>query len=151
MIYGRRKGDSLSIRMIAPIMVMLIGYLVWEAHAPVIRDFKINHTIQTENTLQIYGTFQKLKNCKFDSLFITTPIDTELSRKLIFEFTDVANKPFENQATRQKGLQHYGPWTIQIDPKVTTINMRTLHRCNFGLYTSTYLIRDFPVNEGSGF
>ena len=147
MILGRRKTDSISIRLIAPVFVMFLGYLIYEGHSTVVKDFTIEHTIQTEDSLVMYGKFEKLRNCKFDSMFVTTPADDPYkNRRLLFEFTDVKNQPVENIATRQKGTQHYGPWTVFIDSEVTTLNMRTLHQCNFGIFVSTDIVKNFPVN-----
>lgn len=147
MILGRRKTDSISIRLVAPVIIMFLGYLIYEGHSPVVQDFNIHHTIQTDDKLVMYGRFEKLRNCKFDSMFVTTPAEEPYkNRRLLFEFTDVKNQPIENIATRQRGTQHFGPWTVFIDPEVTTLSMRTLHQCNFGIFVSTDIVKNFPVN-----
>lgn len=147
MSMGRRRTDSVTIRLISPILIMFCAYFIWEGHSPVISNFEITHTVQTDDTVALYGKFHKIRNCKFDSLFVTTPMELVTdSRKLIFEFTDVANTPIENRSTRQKGSQHFGPWTVNIDPQVKTLTLRALHQCNFGLYVSTRLVEDFEIN-----
>ena len=96
---GRRKSDSLTFRLLSYTVCMFLAYLVYEGHSPVIKNFEIEHGIQTEEYFQFYGTFQKLRNCKFDSINVTTPRDGK-DHRLMFEFTDVKNVPSENLATR---------------------------------------------------
>jgi hypothetical protein len=141
---GRRFSDKWYANLWQYMILMLSSYMVYERIAPVVTDFEISHSIQTEESIIIYGTFNKVRNCRFQSLFVTTRIDG-IDYKLDFEFTDIANKPSENHATRLSAKQFYGPWTIDIIEGADNLTIRSLHACDFGAYRASTLIKDYVL------
>jgi hypothetical protein len=141
---GRRFSDRWHANLWQYMLVMLLAYMLYERIAPVVTDFEISHTIQSGNQIIIYGTFNKVRDCRFQSLFVTTNING-IDHKLDFEFTDIANKPAENQSTRLSSKQFYGPWTIDLIEGADNLTMRSLHACDFGAYRASTLIKGFAL------
>ena len=140
----RRATDSLTHKLFMSVFLMALLYLVYERVAPVVTGFEIAHTIQTDDSVKLYGTFNKLRDCRFNSLFVTSTING-IEYPLIFEFTDVANAPAENRSTRQSAHQYFGPWTVHLIEGADNLNIRSIHACDFGIYRSSTLIKGFAL------
>lgn len=140
----RRKTDSLTHKLFMSCFIMALLYLVYERVAPVVSDFNISHSERIENQVLIYGTFNKLRDCRFNSLFVTSTIGS-IEYPLIFEFTDVANAPPENKSARQRARQYFGPCTINLIEGADNLNIRSIHACDFGIYRSSTLVKGYEL------
>lgn len=140
----RRRSDSLTQRFFMTCFIMALAFLVYERAAPIIADFEIKTAIKQDEKVVIYGTFNKLRNCRFHSLFVSSTIEG-IEYPLIFEFSDVANAPDENKSTRQTARQFFGPWTINLIQGADNLNLRVLHSCDFGIFRATELIKGYAL------
>lgn len=137
---NRRSSDKWQFLITLPIysVVMVIGYMFYSATAPVVTDFEVNQQYSNNDFVVISGTMNKVRNCRFDSLFITSQSDG-ISTRHNFTFKDVEDSLHLAVSSRQSGLQYYGPWRIDANPDQRPLEIKSLHVCDFGLYTSTLL------------
>lgn len=136
----RRASDKWRVILALPFysVIAFSGYLFYSGTAPVVVDFEVIHQQSTDDSLIISGVMNKVRDCKFESLHVTTESSGIMNRHN-FKFSDVSDHPELISSTRLQGLQSYGPWVIEARPDERPVSIRSLHQCNFGLYKSTKL------------
>ena len=116
--------------------IMFAGYLFFSATSPVVTDFAVTKQSSYNHHLRVEGVFRKARNCKFESLHITSNI-TGVPRRHNYTFEDVEGHAVGS--SRGKGLQAFGPWKIYAGRDQRPLMVSALHLCDMGLYTATFL------------
>ena len=99
---------------------------------PVVENFTITRVEPVSNGVQIYGTFEKIRNCEFESIDAAL-VSTNGRSAVSVEFRDA-------EQLRLVGSHTYGPWFMRMSPKqLNSLEIAVDHRCVMGLRVKTYL------------
>lgn len=99
---------------------------------PVVDNFTITRVEPVLNGVHIYGSFDKIRNCAFESVDAALVSDQGRSH-VSLDFKDA-------EQLRTIGSHTYGPWFMRMSPKqLNSLELAVDHRCFMGLTVKTYL------------
>ena len=109
---------------------------------PVVKDFVVTGMVKEPHAVVINGYMHKVRDCNFVGVQVVTVNDgIEVDAPLIF--LDTQN----NNATRPKGTQGWGPWQVVVKAEAAdAIKLTSTHRCHPFWATDTVLAT-VPLRE----
>ena len=100
---------------------------------PVVTDFQVTRSIVDDGSLLIYGTFEKVRDCKFVEASAQVG-----AIRLDREFQDKRAGQAANRAT---GPQTFGPW--RITPGIYPITLVARHACHTFWDNTTVMLEGY--------
>lgn len=100
---------------------------------PVLTDFVVTRSMADDGSLLVYGTFNKVRDCKF--VEATAQVGAV---RLDLEFLD---KRAGQVANRQLGPQTFGPW--KITPGLYPITLVARHACHALWQNTTVMLEGY--------
>jgi len=112
---------------------------------PVINEFEIQHIHEVNNGIQIAGTMNKVRSCKFRDMMVYIETD-QLTHPVAADF--VFNDPASRLSTRAAIPQAWGPWVIFIPYKYdrASLNLFVTHSCH-SFYTTHTKLASFDLTR----
>lgn len=97
---------------------------------PVVKDFQIEQTSADPTSIVFYGTFDKVRDCNFVSMYGSIEKDNHYTHiPVIFEDTTRIRTP---------GKQEFGPWRVKITTEhFDGLQLYAIHHCHSGYLTKT--------------
>lgn len=100
--------------------VLLILAYQWDQYSRVTTDFAITRVVVNPSSESIYGSFNKVRSCRFREL-VAQDTDGHLYK------IDATQE--DTYKSRPLGHQQFGPWTISVQPGIS-LKILAVHRCN---------------------
>lgn len=100
---------------------------------PVVENFLFTTVLPQQDSILLYGTFDKVRDCTFISMYGTISKDKHVSHiQVIFE---------EKSKVRTPGAQEFGPWRVKIDQEYfKDMQLFAIHDCHSGYLTRTKVL-----------
>ncbi len=118
---------------------LVAGYYIDQAF-PVVRDFKIAAIKVNDGHVQISGTMNKVRNCRFvEAVAMLDDVPSEVL------FLDLEERPTYSRVT---GAQKWGPWMVFAQPGHGVV-LHAYHRCHFAWEHTEILSSFIAENKGS--
>lgn len=90
---------------------------------PAIENFSISNSVATDNGFFVYGSFDEIRECKFENIELFSVEDT-----VAIPF-DISFKEIDK--IQRKHKQEFGPWFIKVkDFQTASLRMVARHSCH---------------------
>lgn len=97
---------------------------------PVAENFEISNSVPYDNGIRFFGTFDKIRNCDFETITAYNSNRTSSTRILV---------RFDDPSTiRPPGSENYGPWYTPTE-NLENLELYVYHRCHPFWLTKTRL------------
>lgn len=91
--------------------------------SPVVHNFEIEKVVKVHNGLELYGNFDKSRNCSFVGVEAYLKSNDQRSAVDV-EFRD-------NEVIRTRGKQDFGPWFVRLQPEqLKNFKLMSVHSCH---------------------
>ena len=94
---------------------------------PVVKDFKVTSMTRVPGGVVLYGTVNKLRDCKTIGLTVSRVYADGAQGLVAVDYSKDGGKQI---TTRPTGMQQWGPWVASIPDAPTTISIAVRHACN---------------------
>lgn len=100
---------------------------------PVVENFLFTTVVPQQDSILLYGTFDKVRDCTFIGMYGTISKDKHKSHiQVVFE---------EPAKVRTLGAQEFGPWRVSISQEYFKgMQLYAIHDCHSGYLTRTKVL-----------